>query len=89
MTCNEERGITFIFMPPHGTWEVCETLEEIYFQLRSPLLYKLCRKFHKPVYDPQYPQPEVFITPVDPETGEPTGDPIIQPITPQIMNGPA
>lgn len=85
MTRNEERGITFLFMPPHGTWEVCETIEEIYFQLRTPMLYKLCRRFHKPAYNPYVPEQNVIITPVDPDTGEPTGDPIIQPITPQVV----
>jgi hypothetical protein len=27
--------VTFIFMPPHGTWEVSETLEEILALLES------------------------------------------------------
>jgi hypothetical protein len=85
MTRNEERGITFLFMPPHGTWEVCETIEEIYSQLRSPTLYKLVRRFRKPKYDPFQPEQNVIITPVDPDTGLATGDPIIQPITPQIV----
>jgi hypothetical protein len=85
MTRDETRGITFLFMPPHGTWEVCETIEEIYSQLRMPLLYKICRRFHKPKYNPHQPEQNVIITPVDPATGEATGDPIIQPITPQIV----
>jgi len=27
--------VTFIFIPPHGTWEVKETLEEIYRKLNQ------------------------------------------------------
>lgn len=36
-TPESEEEATFIFMPPHGTWQVKETPEEIYKTLKKAL----------------------------------------------------
>ena len=79
ITRNDERGITFLFMPPHGTWEVCETIEEIRDQQMDAAAYFKKRAKKPQEYDPKYPQPDVVITPIDPDTGEAIGDPQIIP----------
>jgi hypothetical protein len=79
VTRNNDRGITFLFMPPHGTWEVCETIEEIRDQQLDPAAYFKRQALNPPVYNPIYPQPDVTITPVDPDTGDAIGDPQIIP----------
>lgn len=65
MTRDDDRGITFLFMPPHGTWEVCETLEEIHSQLTNSVTHRLSKIFGSKSYDPKAPVPNISITPND------------------------
>jgi hypothetical protein len=65
MTRDDDRGITFLFMPPHGTWEVCETLEEIHGQLTNSLAYRLGKISGGKTYDPKAPVPNISITPTN------------------------
>lgn len=35
---SEPENVTFVFCPPHGTWEVSETLEEVVSKLNGKTL---------------------------------------------------
>ena len=34
----EAENVTFVFCPPHGTWEVAESLEEVVTELNNAVL---------------------------------------------------
>ena len=78
-------SVTFLFMPPHGSWDVCQSIAEINRMIHIPCYARvkncLSTLFYQPEAATPPPPPTVTITPVDPATGEAVGEPIVQPIT--------
>jgi hypothetical protein len=60
--------VTFLFMPPHGSWEVCETIPEINRMINIPFYAKIKNVVTTLFYTPEAasppPPPVVTITPV-------------------------
>jgi hypothetical protein len=78
-------SVTFLFMPPHGSWEVVQSIAEINRMIHIPGYGRVKNIMSTLAYRPEAaappPPPTVTITPVDPATGEALGEPIHQPIT--------
>jgi len=76
--------VTFLFMPPHGSWEVRQTIAEINRMIHIPCYARVKNIISTLTYQPEVaeppPPPTVTITPVDPATGETVGEPIVQPL---------
>ena len=81
--------VTFLFMPPHGSWEVKESIAEINRMINIPGYARIRNVLSTVAYSPESatppPPPTVTITPVDPATGETVGEPIHQQIDPNNM----
>lgn len=60
--------VTFLFMPPHGSWEVCETIPEINRMINIPFYARIKNVVTTLFYTPEAasppPPPVVTITPV-------------------------
>jgi len=60
--------VTFLFMPPHGSWEVCETIPEINRMINIPFYAKIKNVVTTLFYTPEAasppPPPVVTITQV-------------------------
>jgi len=73
-------SVTFLFMPPHGSWEVRQTIPEINRMIMIPGYARVKNVLSTLTYEPEAatppPPPTVTITPVDPATGEALGEPI-------------
>jgi len=61
--------VTFLFMPPHGSWEVCETIPEINRMINIPFYARIKNVLTTLFYTPEAASPPlpptVTITPVE------------------------
>ena len=63
--------VTFLFMPPHGSWEVVQSIAEINRMINIPLYGRIKNLVSTVTYTPEAasppPPPVVTITPVEPD----------------------